>query len=60
MKFELTKNKPFTSETPVGTETNHGKLVNFDERGTAHFITSKGHKGWVGNQAFFLVQVLPK
>ena len=42
----------------AGVETNMGTFTHFDSRGTAHFTTKHGVKGWTGAKALHFVQVL--
>lgn len=54
-KFALTRNTPFTTDTPVGTKTNWGIFSGFDKFGSALFDNG----GFVGKDALHLIQVLP-
>jgi hypothetical protein len=53
--FAATRNTPFTPDTPVGTKTNWGIFLGFDEHGSALF----SNNGFVGKNALKFVQVLP-
>jgi len=53
--FAATRNTPFTPDTPVGTKTNWGIFLGFDEHGCATF----NNGGFVGKDVLHLVQVLP-
>lgn len=53
--FTVTRNTPFTPDTPIGTKTNWGIFSGFDEFGSALFDNG----GFVGKDVLHLVQVLP-
>ena len=42
---------------PIGTLTNFGTLTHYDEAGFAHFVSDEGRAGWLGCNAFNLIQV---
>ena len=55
--YHTMQRTPFTTETPIGAETNKGIFTGFDAAGFAHFLKD-GRKGWAGPETFIFIQVI--